>query len=229
MPRSKREKDVSLTKVKKNRKEQKTKLSEEIRKCVDSYPNLFVFCVDNMRNSKLKDVRQHFKADSRFFFGKSKVMSLALGRIKEEEYQENLHRVSKKLSGQCGLLFTNRSIEEVRGYFNQFSLPDFARAGNDATQTVALSTGPLEQFPFSMEPQLRKLGMPVELQKGVVTLTKDYTVCKKGDKLSPEQAKILKLLDLETASFKLNVVCCWSRNGKFESFSKKKKDLMETD
>jgi len=45
-----------------------------------------------------------------------------------------------------------------------------------------------------MEPQLRALGMPTALKKGVIHLIKDYSVCKKGDKLSSEQARILKLL-----------------------------------
>ena len=42
-----------------------------------------------------------------------------------------------------------------------------------------------------MEPQLRKLGMHTSLKKGIVTLDIDFDVCKKGDKLNPEQARIL--------------------------------------
>jgi len=42
-----------------------------------------------------------------------------------------------------------------------------------------------------MEPQLRKLGLPTALKKGVVTCLFDYTVCKKGDTLTPEQAQLL--------------------------------------
>ena len=43
---------------------------------------------------------------------------------------------------------------------------DYARAGNIATETVILQPGPLEQFPFNMEPALRKLGLPTSLQRG---------------------------------------------------------------
>jgi len=42
-----------------------------------------------------------------------------------------------------------------------------------------------------MEPQLRALGLPTALKTGVVTCLFDYTVCKKGDTLSPEQAQLL--------------------------------------
>lgn len=51
-------------------------------------------------------------------------------------------------------------------YFNQFKEMDFARAGNKAGMAITLDEGPLEQFPHSMEPQLRQLGLPTALKKG---------------------------------------------------------------
>lgn len=36
---------------------------------------------------------------SRMFFGKNKVMMVALGRSPSDEYKDNLHQVSKKLRG----------------------------------------------------------------------------------------------------------------------------------
>jgi mRNA turnover protein 4 len=49
----------------------------------------------------------------RFFFGKNKVMALGLGKTKETEAQDKLHKLTKHLVGQCGLLFTNKESEEV--------------------------------------------------------------------------------------------------------------------
>ena len=83
-----------------------------------------------------------------------------------------------------------------------FCLSDFARTGGEATEDVLLPEGPLSQFPHSIEPQLRALGMPTALKKGVVTLLSDYTVCKKGDCLTSEQARTLKLLGKQQANFR---------------------------
>lgn len=49
----------------------------------------------------------------RFFLGKNRVISVALGRSKEDECKENVHEISKRLKGQCGILFTDKSSEEV--------------------------------------------------------------------------------------------------------------------
>lgn len=66
MPISKRAKIVHESKtVKKSHKEQTRRLYNNIQECVDKYDHLFVFTVDNMRNTYLKNVRTDF-SDSRF-------------------------------------------------------------------------------------------------------------------------------------------------------------------
>jgi mRNA turnover protein 4 len=127
----------------------------------------------------------------RFLFGKNKIVSLAFGRSIESEYKENLHKICPYLSGDVGLLFTNSTKDEVIEYFRTYSCPDFARSGNIATDDSVIQAGSLTQFQHTMEPQLRQLGMHTSLVKGVVTLDTDHTICKKGDKLSPEQARLL--------------------------------------
>merc|ERR1712038_1884353 len=129
--------------------------------------------------------------------------ALALGRNESEEYSDKLHRVSQLLRNQRGLLFTSQTTEEVMKYFGDHSESDYLRTGGIAEETVELDAGPLEQFSHAIEPQLRQLGMPTELKKGVVNLMQDYTVCKAGDKLTSEQARILKLFDHKQAQFKL--------------------------
>ena len=66
-------------------------------------------------------------------------------------------------------------------------------------------------------------GMPTELKKGIVTLTKDFTVCNAGDQLSSEQARILKLFGHQQAKFKLNMIAIWSKEE--ETFKMLKDDL----
>ncbi|KAM3922113.1 mRNA turnover protein 4 homolog [Leptodactylus fuscus] len=218
MPKSKRDKKVSLTKTAKKGLQVKQSLIEELRKCVDTYKYVFVLSVENMRNNKLKDVRNAWK-HSRLFFGKNKVMTVALGKDPCDEYKDNLHKLSNCLKGEVGILFTNRTEKEVKEWFDQFKETDFARAGNKATFGVVLDEGPLEQFTHSMEPQLRQLGLPTALKKGVVTLLSDYEVCKEGDTLTPEQARILKLFGYQMAEFKVAIKSMWeAETGEFQQF-----------
>lgn len=218
MPKSKRNRFVSLTETrKKTFSQQKESLINDVRECVDNYARIFVFSVKNMRNSKLKDVRQEWK-QSRFFFGKNKVMSIALGKTIETEYKDNLHKLSDRLYGNCGLLFTNQTKDEVLKWFDEYVETDFARSGNLATETVIVDKGPLKQFSHSLEPHLRQLGMPSTLQKGVVTLLQDFEVCQEGEPLTSDQARILKLLGNEMSVFKITIEAFWANDGSFEEF-----------
>jgi len=228
MPKSKRNRIVSLTSTRKKGFELKSGLINEIRSNVDNYARIFVFSVQNMRNSKLKDVRQEWK-HSRFFFGKNKVMTHSLGKCAEDEYKENLHKISSRLYGQCGLMFTNSTKDEVLKWFNSYSDTDYARSGNTATETITLDAGPLKQFPHSLEPHLRQLGMPTTLEKGVVTLVKDFHVCKEGETLTSEQTRILKLLGNQMAQFKISIDAIWSNDGTYEELVPQKKPTSNDD
>lgn len=141
------------------------------------------------------------------------------------------------MKGQCGLLFTDCTKQEVTDWFDDYAVEDFARSGFKANQAVTLEEGPLKQFSHAIEPYLRQLGMPTKLDRGefinfiivtvlshtcilgVVTLIKDYEVCKEGSILTPEQAKILELLEHKLATFKLILKAKWTKGEGFETIS----------
>jgi mRNA turnover protein 4 len=162
MPRSKRAKVVSLTKATpKKAKEFRQGKVELLRDAVEEYENVFVFSFTNMRESKLKEVRMDWK-ESRIYLGKNRVAQVALGRTEEEEIRDNIRFVSERLTGDVGLIFTNREKDDVVKYFGSFSHPDYAKAGMVPQKDVLLKPGKLS-FPVGMLDQLRKLGMVVEV------------------------------------------------------------------
>lgn len=214
MPKSKREKEVSLTKVKKKTKSSKANLLEEIRACVIGYNNLFLIRNVNLRSSFLNKVRKDFSPLSRIFFGKNHLMSVALGKTKADEIQVDLHKISNIIKGECLLMFTNEMTENVKRYFAEFSEESYARAGSIAEKTVKLPDGPLD-VPGSLEPQLRSLGMPIKLENGVVHLVKKFRICKHGDVLTSEQSRILKLFNFKISVSTLELIARWSKDDGF--------------
>ncbi|KAI8872173.1 N-terminal nucleophile aminohydrolase [Ramicandelaber brevisporus] len=207
----------------KKTREDKAALMESLQDSVDQYPHIFVFEVANMRNTFLKDIRTDLKASSRFYFGKNKIMAKALAGSslsEEEELRPELRHLAAKLNGDVGLLFTSMSKDEVVEYFDQISELDYARSNYVIGETVVIPSGQLfksedEPFPSNMEPQLRNLGMPTSLKVGKVVIENDYTICKEGDSLTPNQAQLLKLFCRPLAEFRVKLLCHWS-DDKFE-------------
>ncbi|KAL8540679.1 hypothetical protein ACS0TY_002060 [Phlomoides rotata] len=167
MPKSKRNRQVTLSKTKKKGREHKENVLNSIRDAVEKYESAYVFAVENMRNLKFKEFRDKLRSSSRFFLGSNKVMQIALGRSVSDEIKPRMHKISK----------------------------------------VELNEGPLDQFTHEMEPFLRKQGMPVRLNKGVVELVSDFVVCEEGKPIRPESARILRLLGMKMATFKLHLIC----------------------
>ncbi|KAF2646402.1 mRNA turnover protein 4 [Massarina eburnea CBS 473.64] len=221
MPKSKRAKVVHLSKTDKKGKELSLKLYADVQEAADNYQNIFVFEVENMRNSYLKGVRAEF-SDCRLFFGKTKVMAKALGLTDADEHLKNLSRLSKHINGNIGLFFTNREPQEIIEYFSAYSQTDFARAGITATQTFTIPAGvvysrggelPADddvQLPHSQETTVRKWGMPTKLEKGKVILDAPYTVCKEGQTLNSHQTALLKLFGVAMAEFKIEMKAYYS-------------------
>ncbi|GJE88817.1 mRNA turnover protein 4 [Phanerochaete sordida] len=218
MPKSKRSKLVSLTKVAKKTREHKTALMTEVQEAADKWQYCWLFEVGNMRNAHLKIVRKLWKDSARIFFGRGAVMAKALGATPEEEHKLGLHKIAQQIKGQVGLMFTDSPPEEVTAWFADFHPPDFARSGNKATQTFVLPAGPVmqqhstppEPFPHNEEPQLRKLGLHTKMVRGVPTLDTPHTVCEKGKVLTPEQAQLLKLVGVKMVEFRIALRARWS-------------------
>jgi len=217
MPKSKRQKLVSLTKVAKKTKEQKGVQITELRTNVEKWKYCWLFEVGNMRNAHLKTIRNLWKDSARLFFSRGAVMAKALGTTPGEEHRPGLAKLATQIKGQVGLLFTDTEPQEVIEWFKDFRQADFARTGNRATRTVILPAGPImrhhsdppEPFPHNEEPQLRKLGLTTTMKKGVPTLDSPHKLCEKGKVLTGEQAQLLKLIGEKMVEFKVGLKARW--------------------
>ena len=78
-----------------------------------------------MRNNKLKDIRTQWK-ESRFFFGKNRVMQLALGRTEAEEYKEGLHKIAEVLCASLIVRLLPEFVMSLGVWTNYHSLANHA-------------------------------------------------------------------------------------------------------
>lgn len=212
MPRSKRNKVVHLTQTGKKGSAKKQELIDAVRASLDEYQHCYIFEFGDMRSTALKEFRR-LAPQSRFFLGRNRVMQLALGRSEAEEYQDNTHVLAEQLKGHRGLFFSNDDAESTKAVFADFVRDDFARGGSVAQETVELEAGPLTQFAIGQIDQLRKLGLVCEVHNSQVCLMEKTTVCREGKKITPEMAKVLELLGMKLAEFRVQLVCHYNDGG----------------
>ena len=169
-------------------------------------------------------------------------MAVALGLTPESEAYPQTSLLTPHLHGCVGLLFSPRPPSAILSYFSTFVPLDFARAGSVASRTFALPPGVLysrggeipqdEDVPLahSVEPNLRKLGLPTRLVKGKVELDGEFVVCKEGDVLGSGQTTLLKMFGIAMAEFRVGVEAYWERDtGEVTVVGKGVKRKLDTD
>ncbi|KAF9645040.1 hypothetical protein BDM02DRAFT_3181387 [Thelephora ganbajun] len=216
MPKSKRAKVVPLTKVAKRRGNRRKAQAN-----VDKWKYCWLFGVGNMRNGHLKTTRKVWEertpCSAGLFSGFDRTF---LGR--GAEHLLGLHRLSQHIKGQVGLFFTDSPPDEATTWFDDFHLPDFARAAIRVPKAVIISIGavtqhhsdPPEAAPHNKEPQLRKLGLTTRTRRGVPTLGIPHKICEQGKKLTPEQSQLVKLLGYKRVEFKTKLLGRWEKEAR---------------
>ncbi|CAI5760485.1 unnamed protein product [Candida verbasci] len=220
MPRSKRSKLVTLSNTEKKTKEDKTRLFDDIRSALDEYKNLFILKLDNIRTPILQDIRNNWTG-SKIILGKKKVIQKALGETIEEEYKQDLHKLSKTLSENFlpGLLFTNEDKSTVEDYFGTFVKNDYSRIKTKSPIDFTIPEGIIysrggqisieEDVPMShsLEETFRnKYKIPTKIKSGKIWLDEPFEVCKKDDILNVTQTLILKQFGIAASEFKIPLI-----------------------
>lgn len=218
MPRSKRSKLVTLAQTDKKGKENKTRIFDEIRSALDEFRFVWILQLDDVRTPVLQDIRTDW-AGSKLILGKRRVLEKALGDTPEEEYKDNLHKLSKLCTGVSGLLFTNETPDTVQAYFTAYSKQDYSRAKSKAPIDFTIPEGIVysrggqiaieEDVPMShsLEETLRnKLKVPTKIKAGKIILNEPYVVCTEGETLDVRKALLLKQFGIAASEFKVNTI-----------------------
>jgi mRNA turnover protein 4 len=224
MPKSKRDRQVSLTKTPKKGRAWKEGVLAATRAAVDGATgdgrgSVYVFRHANLRTGPLQKLRDELRGSgTRFCLGSTALLRVAVGGGGDgeggDEYRPGLGRLAPALRGGAGLLATPLPPAEIEPTIAAFRHADYARAGARASATFALPAGPLHgpagaPLPHTLEPALRSHGLPVKLDRGVVTLLADTTICTAGRRLTPGAAALLRVFGQKQALFRLKLVRRW--------------------
>lgn len=223
MPRSKRSKLVTLANTEKKGRENKERIFDEVREALDTYRYVWVLHLDDVRTPVLQEIRTGW-AGSKLILGKRKVLEKALGLNREDEYSENLHKLTRHCGGVTGLLFTDEDVTVVKEYFQSYTRSDYSRPNSKAPLTFTIPAGIIysrggqipteEDVPMvhSLEPTLRnKFQIPTKIKAGKITIESPYTVCEEGEKLDVRKALILKQFGIADAQFKVKVAAYYDK------------------
>ena len=213
MPISKRQKKVSLTKVKKRSPPQaRASYVDTVRSAVEQAPNLYLVGIDAFaRPTRFKQLRSALPPGSTLLMGKKTLMRVALGDSEENELKPNISQFAAKIEGGHALVAASCDRGALERSLAESVAPEFATAWFVAPSTVTLERGPLDvaKFPVSMLAALKKLDLPVEVRESKLVLIDDWACASKGSPLTAGQAKMLFHLDMRVHEFKPSILASY--------------------
>ena len=80
-----------------------------------------------------------------------------------------------------------------------------AKGGEIAPEDIVIKKGDTPFKPGPIVGELQKVGIPAAIREGKVVIEKDVTLVKKGEKITPELAKVLNRLDIKPIEIGLKV------------------------
>jgi len=112
MPKSKRNKIVHLTKVKKKGKDHKEDLMKQVEQYIATFRRVFVFDFDQTKSDRIMNLRMRLKEYGRIFAGKNAVVIStfkSIGSKTNTDYEDLL----KQVTGHRGLLFADIECDKL--------------------------------------------------------------------------------------------------------------------
>jgi len=141
-------------------------------------------------------------------------MQFALGRDETTEIRHNMHRLTKVLIGKKALFFTSSPPKKIIKFFGNFKRLEFPHSGFVAKKDFIIPPGPLNKnkFPSTLEPQLRSLGLPIKLIRGIIHVENKFPVCRKGQVLNSKKSRILKFFGKRQEITTIEIKAYWREN-----------------
>lgn len=123
MPKSKPNKVVHLTQVKKKGKDHKQDLLRQLEEYGEKFERVYLFDFEQTKSDRIMLLRTRLKEHGRIFSGKNSLVSLALRNLGSKSHT-NYDDLIKQVSGHRGLLFTDLAADELIDLLTD-ELPEF--------------------------------------------------------------------------------------------------------
>jgi large subunit ribosomal protein L10 len=173
--------------------QKKAQMYQQLQELPKKYNVIALVRMEKVRSSQLLPLRKKFKGEVEIISIKDKVAQKALSGLKIPA----IEKIVDKLVGQCVLMFTNMSPFKLNILLGKNKIMMAARGGDTASMDVIIKAGNTGITPGPILTDFKEAGIATKIDQGTIWITKDSTVAKKGDMISPKLATLLSKLDVK--------------------------------
>jgi len=175
----------------------KIKEVEELRQLMDSHPVVGIVGIRGIPAPQMQEMRALLREKAVLRVSKNSLIERALenGKIGLKDYIE----------GEVGIIAASMNPFKLYRELEKLRTKAPAKGGEIAPEDIVIKKGDTPFKPGPIVGDLQKVGIPAAIEGGKVVIKKDVTIVKKGEKISPDLAKILTRLEIKPIEIGLHV------------------------
>jgi len=206
-------------KVSKRKADYKLKLIRYLQ----DHKTILVVTANHVGSHQLQQIRQELRGRALVLMGKNTMVRMVLREYAEQD--PTINTFLPCVRGNCGFIFTNEDIKEIRDVLAANRVSAMARPGVVAPNDVVVEPGPTGLDP-GQTGFFQALSIPTKIFKGQIEMVSKTYLITKGDKVGSSECSLLNKLNIKPFEYGLELASIYSDGA---VFSPEVIDLTEAD
>ncbi len=170
-------------------KKEKVAFVEGLSKDLKKYKSVGILPIEALPDRLVQKVRNQLKPDTKIVVARKSLLIRALSDPKHKE-------LAKYISGNVAIILSNKSPFEISKVVSSNRLRLVAKPSQISPEDIRIEAGETAIAPGQAVTDLKAAGIDVKIDKGKVVISKPKVLVPKGQKISLQVAKALKMLDI---------------------------------
>ena len=187
--------------------EWKKEARDHLQGLLKKYPVIAAADLNKVRSSQIHELRRRLRDRVTMLVTKNNLLRKS---VEFSEYKDTrVDQFTKDLTGSNILLFTDTNPFSLILLLEKSKVRVPAKAGDIATNEIMIPAGNTGLPPGPVISEFGEVKVPTKIEGGSIWVSKDTTVARKGDTISPKMASVLSKLGLKPMEAGLRLVAAY--------------------
>ena len=175
----------------------KLKEVEELKKLISSHQVVGIVGIRGIPAPQMQEMRARLR-------GKA-ILRVSKNSLIERALKNGTSKLKEFIEGETGIIVSNMNPFKLYKEIEKMRMKAPAKGGEIAPEDIVVKKGDTPFKPGPIVGELQKAGIPAAIREGKVVIEKDVVLVKKGERISPDIAKVLNRLDIKPIEIGLKV------------------------
>ncbi|MEM4326122.1 MAG: 50S ribosomal protein L10 [Candidatus Pacearchaeota archaeon] len=176
-----------------NIKNKKSKIVSELKNLMKNKRTTLIISIKNIPMSQYQKIVKKLRGVAEVRVAKKNLITKAIDELEDYEFK----RIKDYIEDNFAIIFSDKDAFEISEKLLSETIPMKAKVGQEAPSDVEIPAGPTGLVPGQIVSELGRFKIPIQIEKGKITIKEPTTIIKKGQQISQEVAELLNKLNIK--------------------------------